>query len=99
VLGPPLVPGDVVILNNLPVHKAARLAVLVEIMSARLLFLPPYSPDFTPIELAFSKLKIYLTSAAALTCEALPMVMRSVLNWISADDAQNWFDHYGDHVH
>jgi transposase len=99
VLGPLLVQGDVLVLNKLPVHKPARLAVLVEVLGTRLLFLPPYSPEFTSIELAFSKLKTYLTSAATLTCEALPVVMRAALNWISADDAQNWFDHYVYHVH
>jgi len=56
VLGPTLVPGDVVVPDNLRVHKAAGLAELVEKRGARLLFLPPYSPDFTPVELAFSQL-------------------------------------------
>ena len=55
VLGPGLQPGDVVVLDNLPVPKAEGLAALVEARGARLLYLPPYSPDFTPIELAFSK--------------------------------------------
>lgn len=57
VLGPNLVPGDVVVLDNLPAHKVARLAEIVAARGARLLYLPPYSPDFNPIELAFSKLK------------------------------------------
>ncbi|RZK35597.1 MAG: IS630 family transposase [Hymenobacter sp.] len=65
VLGPGLQPGDVVVLDNLRVHKAAGLAEVVEARGARLLYLPPYSPDFTPIELAFSKLKTYLRAAAA----------------------------------
>ncbi|MGI4759152.1 MAG: transposase [Janthinobacterium lividum] len=60
VLGPGLQPGDVVVLDNLPVHKADGLAELVEARGARLLYLPPYSPDFTPIELAFNKLKTHL---------------------------------------
>ncbi len=57
VLGPTLRPGDVVVLDNLPAHKVAGLAELVGAHGARLLYLPPYSPDFNPIELAFSKLK------------------------------------------
>ncbi len=67
VLGPTLRPGDVVVLDNLPVHKAAGLAEIVEKRGARLLFLPPYSPDFNPIELAYSKLKTWLRTAAART--------------------------------
>lgn len=71
VLGPTLQPGDVVVLDNLGVHKASRMAELVEARGARLLFLPPYSPDLTPIELAFSKLKTPVHTAAARTREAL----------------------------
>ena len=99
VLGAALQPGDVVVLDNLKVHKAAGLAELVEARGARLLYLPPYSPDFTPIELAFSKLKTYLRSAAARTREALKTALDAALAWLTADDAQNWFDHCGYHVH
>lgn len=99
VLGPGLQPGDVVVLDNLKVHKAAGLAELVEARGARLLYLPPYSPDFTPIELAFSKLKTHLRSAAARTREALKTALDAALAWITAEDAHNWFDHCGYHVH
>ncbi|MGI4871176.1 MAG: IS630 family transposase [Janthinobacterium lividum] len=99
VLGPGLLPGDIVVLDNLRVHKAAGLAELVEARGARLLYLPPYSPDFTPIELAFSKLKTHLRSAAARTREALGTALDAALAWITAEDAQNWFDHCGYHVH
>lgn len=99
VLGPGLQPGDVVVLDNLRVHKAAGLAELVAARGARLLYLPPYSPDFTPIELAFSKLKTHLRSAAARTREALTSVLQAALTWLTAEDAQNWFDHCGYHVH
>ncbi|QKG53327.1 transposase [Hymenobacter sp. BRD67] len=88
-----------VVLDNWPVHKADGLAELVEARGARLLYLPPYSPDFTPIELAFSKLKTHLRTAAARTCEALKAALDAALAWITADDAQNWFDHCGYHVH
>ena len=98
VLGPTLVPGDVVVLDNLPAHKVAGLAELVEARGARLLYLPPYSPDFTPIELAFSKLKTWLRTAQARTREALESVILAATDWISEQDAQNWFDHCGYHV-
>ena len=99
VLGPTLVPGDVVVLDNLPAHKVAGLAERVEARGARLLYLPPYSPDFNPIELAFSKLKTWLRTAQARTREALDDAVGAAMKWISADDAQNWFAHCGYHVH
>ncbi|RZL02442.1 MAG: IS630 family transposase, partial [Hymenobacter sp.] len=99
VLGPGLQPGDVVVLDNLRVHKAAGLAELVEARGARLLYLPAYSPDFTPIELAFSKLKTHLRSAAARTREALKTALDAALAWITVEDVQNWFGHCGYHVH
>ncbi len=99
VLGPDLQAGDVVVLDNLRVHKAPGLAEVVAARGARLLYLPPYSPDFTPIELAFSKLKMHLRTAAARTREALRTALDAALAWITAQDAQNWFDHCGYHVH
>ncbi|WP_191906310.1 IS630 family transposase [Hymenobacter baengnokdamensis] len=99
VLGPTLRPGDVVVLDNLPAHKVAGLTELVEARGARLLYLPPYSPDFNPIELAFSKLKTWLRTAQARTREALESVIHDATNWITELDAKNWFDHCGYHVH
>ncbi len=99
VLGPTLAPGDVVVLDNLRVHKAPGVAEAVAAFGARLLFLPPYSPDFTPIELAFSKLKTALHTAQARTRQALTEALRVALNWISQADAKNWFHHCGYHVH
>jgi len=99
VLGPTLVPGDVVVLDNLPVHKVAGMAALVEARGARLLFLPPYSPDFAPIEQAWSKLKTALRTAAARTRQGLEQALTEAVAWISSQDAQNWFDHCGYHVH
>ena len=99
VLGPTLGPGDVVVLDNLPAHKVAGLAELVEARGARLLYLPPYSPDFNPIELAFSKLKTWLRTAQARTREALEAVIQDAANWITGRDAKNWFDHCDYHVH
>ena len=99
VLGPTLEPGDVVVLDNLRVHKAPGVAEAVAAYGARLLFLPPYSPDFTPIELAFSKLKTRLRTAQARTRDALAEALRTALDGISESDAKNWFDHCGYHVH
>jgi transposase len=99
VLGPTLVPGDVVVLDNLPAHKVAGLAELVEARGARLLYLPPYSPDFNPIELAFSKLKTGLRTAQARTRDALEAVIQTATEWVTEADAKNWFDHCGYHVH
>ena len=99
VLGPTLVPGDVIVLDNLPAHKVAGLAELVEARGARLLYLPPYSPDFNPIELAFSKLKTWLRTAQVRTRDALETVIQTATEWVIEADAKNWFDHCGYHVH
>ncbi|SFQ75713.1 DDE superfamily endonuclease [Hymenobacter arizonensis] len=78
VLGSTLVPGDAVVLDNLPAHQAAGLAELVAARGARLLYLPPYSPDFNPIEQAFSKLKTWLCTAQARTRQALEEVIAAI---------------------
>ena len=99
VLGPTLVPGDVVVPDNLPAHKVAGRAELVEDRGACPLYLPPHSPDFNPVELAFSKLKTWLRPAQARTGEALEAVIHAATEWVTARDAENWFDHCGYHVH
>ena len=71
VLVPTLKPGDVVIMDNLRVHKIAGVREAIEAASARLLFIPPYSPDLNPIEMAFSKVKALLRAKAIRTAEAL----------------------------
>lgn len=67
VLAPELRPGDIVVMDNLPAHRISGVREAIEKAGARLLFLPPYSPDFNPIEMAFSKLKALLRKAAART--------------------------------
>ena len=98
VLGPTLVPGDLVLCDNLPAHKVAGLAERVSARGAKLVYLPPYSPDFNPIELAFSKLKTWLRTAQARTREALEAVIQTATEWISEQDAKNWFGHCGYHI-
>ena len=87
--------GDVVVLDNLSSHKRSRTRELIESAGARLLFLPPYSPDLNPIELVFSKVKQLLRSLACRTREALWQTMQSVLDQISAADATHCFKHCG----
>ena len=72
---------------------------MVEKRGACLLFLPPYSPDFMPVESAFSKLKTFLRTAQARMREALTAAVRAALNWIDENDAQNWFHYCGYHAH
>ncbi|RZK14414.1 MAG: IS630 family transposase [Hymenobacter sp.] len=99
VLGPSLCPGDVVVCDNLAAHKVEGLADILAGYGARLLYLPPYSPDFNPIELAFSKLKTWLRTAQTRTRDLLEGAISTAAEWISDSDAKNWFGHCGYHVH
>ena len=94
-LGPTLRPGQVVVLDNLSVHKAASIRQALEARGCSLLFLPPYSPDCTPIEQAFSKVKAHLRRLGARTKEALQEAVRLALEAITPDDAAAWFAHAG----
>lgn len=94
-LGPTLRPGQVVVLDNLSVHKAASIRQALAARGCDLLFLPPYSPDFTPIEQAFSKLKAILRGLGARTHEALWEAMRLALAAITPTDTVAWFAHAG----
>ena len=86
VLAPTLRPGDTVVLDNLPAHKVSGVREHIEAVGARLLYLPPYSPDFNPIELAFAKLKTLLRSAAARTIPDLwDAIRRSLTCFASAE--------------
>jgi transposase len=95
VLVPPLRPGQVVVLDNLAPHKAHRVRTLIEAAGCRLRLLPPYSPDFNPIEQAWSKLKALLRGIGARTTEALNAALTAVLDRITTTDAQSWFAHCG----
>lgn len=95
VLAPALAPGQTVVLDNLGAHKGAAIRRLIEGRGCRLLFLPPYSPDLAPIELAFSKIKEALRRAGARTREALEAAIAAALDTVTASDAAGWFRHCG----
>jgi len=95
VLCPKLKPGDWVVLDNLSAHKVAGVRALIENAGAKLLYLPPYSPDFNPIEKAWAKLKQLLRAAKARTTEVLDEAVAEVLKAITADNAAAWFRHCG----
>jgi transposase len=83
--------GDVVVRDNLSSHKGERVRQAIERQGARLLFLPPYSPDFNPIEMAFAKVKALLRKAAARTQDALVDAVRSSIDAIAPAEAANFF--------
>ncbi len=91
VLAPTLRRGDVVILDNLPAHKGAAIQAAVEACGARLQFLPPYSPDFNPIENAFAKLKTLLRKAAERTVEGLWTAVGNLLDAFTPSECANYF--------
>jgi transposase len=95
VLGPTLQPGQIVVLDNLSVHKAQRIQALIAARDCELWYLPAYSPDLTPIEEAFSKLKAGLRRLGARTREALLEAIGQVVATITAQDAHGWFIHAG----
>ena len=95
VLAPALRPGQTVVLDNLSAHKGPRVRELVEAAGGRLLFLPAYSPDFNPIELAFAKAKPRLRRAAPRTLDALVGATAEALDAVSADDARGFYAHCG----
>jgi transposase len=95
VLAPELRGGDVVILDNLSSHKRRRVRELIEAAGARLVFLPPYSPDLNPIELIFAKVKQSLRTLARRSRAALWNAMQSVLDQVTPEDATNCYRHCG----
>ncbi len=95
VLVPTLQPGQTVVMDNLSVHKVARVQQLIENRGCRLLFLPAYSPDFSPIEETFSKIKAFLRRAGTRTREALQDAIAQALLTVTSQDALGWFRHCG----
>ena len=91
VLVPELRQGDVVIMDNLPSHKGPNVRQLIEAAGASLLYLPPYSPDFNPIENAFAKLKALLRKAAERTVEGLWNAIGQLIDLITPKEIQNLF--------
>ena len=95
VLTPTLRPGDVVIMDNLSSHKRASVREIVEAAGARLLFPPPYSPDFNPIEMAFAKLKALLRKAAARTVDGLWNAIGKLVDCFTPQECTNYFSACG----
>ena len=91
VLRPTLRPGDMVVLDNLPPHKDTVAIRLIEHAGADVCFLPPYSPDFNPIEKMWSKVKARLRTEKARTQETLATAISQALAQVTPSDARNWF--------
>ena len=95
VLCPCLRPGQIVIADNLSAHKVDGVRERIETAGATLLYLPPYSPDFNPIEKAWSKIKQHLRKAKARTLELLEQAVSQALQSVTSEDASGWFHHCG----
>ena len=94
-LGPSLRRGDIVVVDNLSAHKCARARQLIEARGAQLVFLPPYSSDFNPIEWCWAKVKTALRTAKARTWDALVDALAKALRSVNPADVQAWFAHCG----
>jgi len=94
-LVPTLATGDLVIMDNLAAHKVAGVREAIEAAGAKILYLPPYSPDLNPIELVFSKLKWLLRSAQARTVEALHSLLGKLLDQFPPDECRRYLAHCG----
>ncbi len=91
VLAPTLLKGDVVIMDNLGAHKVTGVQEAIEARGAKVIYLPPYSPDLNPIEKCWSKIKTYLRAAKARTRVALEQALKEALLLVTEKDAQGWF--------
>jgi transposase len=94
-LVPTLRPNDIVVMDNLPVHKSDNVRRIIEAAGATLVYLPPYSPDLNPIEMAFAKLKSHLRKAAERSMPAPWDRIGSILELFSSDECANYFTHAG----
>ena len=95
VLCPTLKRGQMVVMDNLSAHQGEKVRELIEGEGCEIIYLPPYSPDFNPIEEAFSKLKSYLREACARSQKTLMEVIGQALSTISASDVEGFFEHCG----
>jgi transposase len=95
VLVPTLRPGDVVVLDNLAVHKQPEVRAAIEAVGAQLRFLPPYSPDFNPIELAFAKLKAFLRALRPRSFDQVCELMAAALGLFRPDECAHYVRHCG----
>ena len=91
VLVPTLKPGDIVIMDNLPAHKTTAVRQAIEETGAELRFLPPYSPDFNPIEMAFAKFKAFLKAVAARTVDDLWNAIANAVDIFTPSECRNFF--------
>ena len=92
---PTLTKGDLVVMDNLPAHKIAGVRATLEAAGFQLLYLPPYSPDLNPIEMAFAKLKALLRKAAERTVDRLWDKIGEILREFSPEECANYFRHAG----
>ena len=95
VLVPTLRPGDVVVLDNLAVHKQPEVRAAIEAVGAQIRFLPPYSPDFNPIEQTFAKLKAFLRAARPRTFDQVLALVAAALKLFTPDECRNYIRHCG----
>ena len=95
VLAPSLKPGDIVVLDNLSAHKVPGVRETIEAAGARLLYLPPYSPDFNPIEQLFAKLKTLLRKAAERSIDGLWNRIANLLDAFTSSECTNYFRNAG----
>jgi len=95
VLVPTLQPGDVVVLDNLAVHRQPDVRTAIEAVGAQLRFLPPYSPDFNPIEMAFAKLKAFMRAARPRTFDHVNALVAAALTLFTPPECRNYIRHCG----
>jgi transposase len=95
ILVPTLSSGDIVVMDNLPAHKRSQIRVAIEAVGARLMYLPPYSPDLNPIEMAFAKLKTLLRKLDARTIETTWRGIGTLLDTFTPDECANYFRNSG----
>jgi transposase len=98
ILAPTLPKGQVVVMDNLSAHKGERVKEIIEGLGGELVYLPPYSPEFNPIEEAFGKMKDLIRKAEARTKEALLEALGAAISALSAKDARRYFEHCGYHA-